>query len=178
MFGFFAGILSGHRSSLPKACCNDDVHQAEGGEQAVASRGVSIAEDDVAGLFAAQGGAGFQHLLQNVFIANISAEHADAGMLERKLEAHIRHGGGHHDCAFQFDARVHVAGGGQQNGVSIHDPALSITEQGAIGIAVEGYSQIELAPRLSDLFAKCFGMKCAALFVGCPPSGEMWTNVA
>src|SRR5436190_23303910 len=68
---------------------NDDVQQAEGGKEAVASRGVSIAEDDVAGLLAAQGGAGFQHLLQNVFIANISAEHADAGVLKRDLETHI-----------------------------------------------------------------------------------------
>ena len=42
-------------------CPSHDLHDAEGGEQSVAGRGVAVAEEDVSGLFAAESGAGLLH---------------------------------------------------------------------------------------------------------------------
>jgi hypothetical protein len=119
------------------AAAVDDVEQQERGEQAVAGGGAA-GEDDVAGLFAAEGCAGGEHLLEDVLVADGGAEHLDLGALERGFEAHVGHGGGDDGGVGEQAAGGEVAGGEQQDGVAVDDFAGFVGEEGAVGVAVEG----------------------------------------
>jgi len=71
-----------------------DFHDAEGGEEAVAGGGFAVAEEDVAGLLSAKNSAGFLHLFENVFVADVGAKELDAIVAEGDFESHVGHGGG------------------------------------------------------------------------------------
>src|SRR5277367_932739 len=64
-----------------------------------------------------------------------------------------------------FDMVVEVAGGGEEYAIAVDDAAGGIAEEGAVGIAVECDTEIELALGFRDHLAQGFGMKCAATFV-------------
>ena len=70
----------------------DDVEDEERGEETVAG-GAAAREDDVAGLLAAEGCSGGEHLLEDIFVAYGSAEHLMPCALGG-FEAHVGHGGG------------------------------------------------------------------------------------
>ena len=109
----------------------------ERGEEAVAG-GAAAGEDDVAGLFAAEGCAGGEHLLEDVLVADGGAEHFDAAALEGGFEAHVGHGGGDDGGVGEEAAGLQVAGGEQEDGVAVDDVAVLVGEEGAVGVAVEG----------------------------------------
>src|SRR5581483_474065 len=88
--------------------------------------------------------------------------------LESDLETHVRHGRRNHRIALQLALRSHVAGSGQEHSVAVHHSALRITEQGAIGIAVEGHAEIELPTRLCHRLSEDFRMKSAAVIIDVP----------
>ena len=76
----------------------DDVEDDEGGEEAVAGGGEVRRRGcgrTVRRRAAAPAG---EHLLEDVFVADGGAEHADAIAPERGLEAHVGHGGGDDGC--------------------------------------------------------------------------------
>ena len=80
---------------------------------------------------------------------------------------------------FSFALRMHVAGGGEQYAIAIDDSAIGITEQSAVGIAVESHSEIELPVRSRQLLCPAFRDAAprirSLMFL---PSGETWMNVA
>ena len=114
-----------------------EVEDQEGGEEAVAGGGDG-GKEDVAGLLAAERGAGVAHLFEDVLVAYGGAEHADAGAGEGGFEAHVGHGGGDDDVVGEFAAGLEVAGAGEHDGVTVDDVAALVGEEGAVGIAVEG----------------------------------------
>ena len=56
---------------------------------------------------------------------------------------------------FKLAASFHVAGGEQKHGISVHDAAC-IAEQGAVGIAVEGYCRDRTCPQMRRLVCPGF----------------------
>src|ERR1035437_6660253 len=119
------------------AAAVDDVEQQECGEQAVTG-GAAAGEDDVAGLFAAQGCAGGEHLFEDVLVADGGAEHCDLRTLECGLEAHVRHSGGDDGGVGEQAAGGEIAGGEQEDRVAVDYGAMLVGEEGAVGVAVEG----------------------------------------
>ena len=115
----------------------DDVEDEERGEEAVAG-GAAAGEDDVAGLLAAEGCAGGEHLLEDVFVAYGGAEHFDAAAFEGGFEAHVGHGGGDDGVVGEEAEGLQVAGGEEEDGVAVDYVAVLVGEEGAVGVAVEG----------------------------------------
>ena len=79
------------------------------------------------------------------------------------FEAHVGHGRRHHQVAGQLGLGLHIAGRHQHHPVPIHDPAVGIGEERAVGVPVEGDSQVR-AQRLG-LPGHDFRMQGAAVFV-------------
>ena len=119
------------------AAAMHDVEEQERGEEAVAGGGAA-GEDDVAGLFAAEGRAGGEHLLEDVLVADGGAEHFDFAALECGFEAHVGHGGGDDGGVGEEVEGFEVTGGEEQDGVAVDDFAVLVGEEGAVGVAVEG----------------------------------------
>src|SRR6185437_11856158 len=99
----------------------------------------------MAGLLATKSGIVLLHLLEDVTVADGSAKHDDLAALERRLQAHIRHGGGDHEIAGEQTAGFEVAGSSQQNGVAVDRVAAWSGEQASIGFAVESDPKIRFA---------------------------------
>ena len=126
------------------AGAGDQVEDDESGEQAVAGGG-EMGQQDVAGLLAAERGVVLQHLLEHVAVADGSAQHADAGALERGFKAHVGHGGGDDEIAGEQAAGFEVAGGDEQDGVAVDDVVAGAGQHAAVGIAVEGEADVGAA---------------------------------
>jgi hypothetical protein len=122
----------------------------------------------VSRLLTAENGSGSEHLFKNILIANIGAQHANARVTQGDLQAHVRHRGGHNGRSTKHAPGLKVTGGKQKNGVSIHDTAIGITEECSIGIAVEGYTQVELPVLLRDCLSENLGMQSSAILVNVP----------
>ena len=69
----------------------------------------------------------------------------DAAALERRFQAHVRHGGGHNQVAGQQAARLQVARRHQQNRVAVDDVVLCAGQHAAVGVAVEGEAEFRAA---------------------------------
>lgn len=122
------------------AAAVDDVEDEEGGEEAVSGGGLG-GEEDVAGLLAAEGGAGAAHLFEDILVADGGSEHADAGAGEGGFEAHVGHGGGDDDVVVEEAAVLEVAGAEEENSVAVDDVAELVGEHGSVGVAVEGEAE-------------------------------------
>ena len=132
------------------------------GEQAVAGGG-EVGKQDVAGLLAAESRVVFQHLLEDVAVADGSAEHANAGALESGFEAHVGHGGGDDEVIGEEAARLEVAGGHEQDGVAVDRRCLGAGQHAAVGVAVEGEAEVGTA--FGYLGGNPLGMEGAAVVV-------------
>jgi len=97
------------------------------------------------GLFSPKRGAGLLHFLEHILVADVGAQHADAGALQGNLKAHVRHGGGY-DCRVrQRSASLHIARCEQQHRIAIDAAAFSVAEQSPVG--VNGDAVLLLAAR-------------------------------
>src|SRR5262249_8419172 len=99
----------------------------------------------MARLLSAQGCTSLQHLLEYVFVANVRAQHADAGVLECDFQSHVRHRSGDYSVALQLALGAHVAGCGKEHSVSVDNTTACVAEESAVGVAVERDSEIKLA---------------------------------
>ena len=72
---------------------------------------------------------------------------------------------------FRLAARLHVAGGEEQNGIAVDDVALGIAEERAIGIAVEGDTEIEASGGQRDLLRDFAGMEGSAVGIDVAAGG-------
>src|SRR6185437_11044746 len=134
--GLREGLEVGGEFGERDAAAVDDVEDEERGEEAVTGGGAA-GEDDVAGLLAAEGGAGGLHLLEDVLVADWGAQHFDGAAAERRLEAHVGHGGGDDGGGGEQAAGGEVARGEQEDGVAVDDAAGVVGEEGAVGVAVK-----------------------------------------
>ena len=138
------------------------IEQHQRGQQSVAG-GAAAQKENMARLLPAQAGVVLLHHLQNVLVAHRRAEHADAAAAQRGFEAHVGHGRRHHQIARQLSLGLHIAGRHQHHSIPIHDPAVGVGEERAVGVAVEGDSQVR-TQRLG-LPGDDFRMQSAAVFV-------------
>ena len=69
---------------------------------------------------------------------------------KRNLESHIRHGRGDDGIGLQLVLRMQIARGGKQHTIAIHNTACGVAEQGAVGVAVKGHTQIKLPWKFRD----------------------------
>ena len=77
-------------------------------------------------------------MFEDVLVADGGAEHLDLAALEGGFEAHVGHGGGDDGGVGEKVAGLEVAGGEEEDGVSVDDVAMLVGEEGAVGVAVEG----------------------------------------
>jgi len=113
----------------------------DGGEKAVAGRTV-FQKDDVAGLLAANDVAAAEHFFENVAIADGGASKSDAFAGKDAFKAEIGHGSGYDAIAFELVLGFQVTGNGEENTIAVNDFSSFANEQGAIGIAIEGNTQL------------------------------------
>src|SRR5205823_8975143 len=138
-----------------------NVHHTQSSQQAITSRGVAVAKDNVTGLLAAERSVGLHHFFEDVLVANIGAQHANPRIAQRDFQAHVRHGGRDHCVAAKNSAAEHVAGGEEQNAVSVYYAAGGVAEEGAIGVAIKRDAEIEFARCRCDLPCGSLRMKRA-----------------
>jgi hypothetical protein len=117
------------------------VEDTEGGEEAIAGGG-EIGEDDVAGLFSAEGGANTEHFLEDIFVADRGTLEMDALFAEGDLEAEIGHDGGDDAIAGEAALGAEAEGGEIEHGIAVDEAAGGGLEDGAVGIAVEGDAEV------------------------------------
>ncbi len=130
-----------------------------GGEQAVASRAVSE-KNDVAGLFAADDVAAAEHFFENVAVADGGASERNAFAGQRAFEAEIGHGSGDHAIPFELVLRFEVTRDGKENAIAVDDFAGFANEEGSVGIAIEG--DTELGALGDDALLQAFEMERTA----------------
>src|SRR5215831_3844407 len=113
-----------------------------------------------------------KHLLKNILVADVGPEHADSGFPERDLQTHVRHCCGHDRIAIQPSLGMQVASCRKQHGISVDDATVVIAEKSAVGVAVEGYAEIEFSLRFGHGLAQRIWMQSSALFVDVPAIGR------
>ncbi len=99
----------------------------------------------MSGLLAAQHCAGPPHLFQNVFIAHRCAQHLDAGLAQRDLQSHVRHGGSNHGIVRQIAALLQLAREQKHHRVAVDDVPIAVGKEGAISIAIKADPKIGFA---------------------------------
>ncbi len=117
----------------------------------------------MAALFAAERGVQTHHLLQHVFIAHRSTNHADAFALQRLFQAEVGHNGGYYRAAVQMSGSLERPSAGQKHSVTVHNLSAPGDENGAIGVAIERHAEIGAVGQHG--FPQAFHMQSAAVQV-------------
>ena len=110
------------------------------------------------------------HFFEHILVADVCAQHLNAGAFERQLQPHIRHGCSHHGGFREHPTRLHVTRREQQNRVPVDDSSARITTQSPVSIAIKGNAQIEmfgfaLVRLFRDEVRDRFRMQRPAIFV-------------
>ena len=121
----------------------ENVKDDERGEQSIAGGG-EMRKQDVTRLFATQGGLFLLHTLEDIFVTDRGAKHADGVAAKRCFETHVRHSGGDDGVVAKNSTLFHVTSGQQHDGVAVDDVAVRVGEHGAVGVAVECHTQVGL----------------------------------
>ena len=119
----------------------DAGRDVQAGEHAVAGGGV-VGEDHVSGLFPAEVVAPGAHALEHVAVPHAGFQHVDSGLAHRDLQPEVAHHGGHQGVVLQDAAFLHVGGHDRHDLVPVHDGALVVNGQAAVGVAVVGDAQV------------------------------------
>ena len=152
-------ILETVDEGFEAALHGDKRRDFDGGEQAVAG-GTVVEKNDVAGLFAAEVVAAAKHFFEDVAVADIGARERNIFGGEDAFQAEVGHGSGDDAIAFELALGFEVARDGEEDAVSVDDFAGGGDEEGAVGIAVEGYAEVRVFGE--DLLLQTFKMKGAA----------------
>ena len=83
------------------------------------------------------------HVLGNIFVADLGLFVADAELVKRLVEAHVRHDGRDYLLIAQDAAIVHILAADIQNVIACYDVALFVDGKAAVGIAVKGKTNIK-----------------------------------
>ena len=108
----------------------------DGGEKAVACRGV-FQKNDVAGLFAAEDVAAFEHFFKDVAVTDIGAGKRDVLAAKNAFETKVGHRGGNDAIAGKFALGFEITRHGEKNAVAVDDFSVAGDEKGAVGVTVE-----------------------------------------
>jgi hypothetical protein len=110
--------------------------QVERRAHPVAGRHV-IEEDEVPRLLPAEVVPGAAHLVDDVAIAHLRADDSPADLAQGALQPHVAHDGRHHRLLGEQPLPEEVAADDGHDGVAVHDPALLVGHDDAVGVAVE-----------------------------------------
>src|SRR6185437_6402555 len=124
------------------------------------ARGREIAEDDVAGLFAAHVEAAFVHHAQHIAIAHGGAREGEVETFQVAFQTGVRHHGADDAAALEFAAALPGASDEGEDLVAVDDLAVFIGHHHAVGIAIE--RDAEIGAHLADLARHRFGRGGAA----------------
>ena len=152
-------VLEALDEGFDLAAHGDERSDFDSGEQAVSRRAV-VEENDVAGLFAADDVATLEHFLEDVAIADGGAGERDTFAGEHALETEIRHGSGDDAVALEFALGLEITRDGKEDAVAVDDFPRFASEEGAIGIAIEGNA--EPGAFRDNPFLQAFEMERAA----------------
>ncbi len=122
-------------------CFGHDFQEVEAGGQAVAG-GVVAAEDDVAGLFAAEDVAFFEHFFQDVAVADFGLDEVDAFFFEEAIKADVGHDGADDGGVIEFAFGFEAFSADGEDVVAVEDIAFFVHGDDAVGVAVEGEAHV------------------------------------
>ena len=96
----------------------------------------------MAGLFAADDVTASEHFFENVAVADGGTSERNAFTGQDEFEAEIGHGSGDDAIPFELVLRFEVASDGEENAIAVDDFAGFANEEGAVGIAIEGHTEL------------------------------------
>lgn len=96
----------------------------------------------MAGLFAAEIGAGAKHFFEDVAVAHVGAGERDIFAGEDALEAEVGHGSGDDAIALELALGFEEARDGEEHAIPIDDFTGGGDEEGAVGVAIEGHTEL------------------------------------
>ena len=135
-----------------------DLHDLDGREQSVAGGGV-LAENDVAGLLAADQVAVCAHILCHVLVTDRCLFITDADGVERLVQAEVGHHGRDDFGAVQASLLQHVPRADVEDLVPVHDGAVFVHGKAAVCVAVKGKAHVQ--PMQADKFLEVFDVRGA-----------------
>ena len=97
----------------------------------------------MAALLAAQAVSGFHHVLVDVFVADLGLVILDAHLIQRLVQAEVRHNRRHNLVVQELAALLHIQAVNIQGMVAGHNVALLIHAEAAVGISVIGKADIQ-----------------------------------
>ena len=113
------------------------------------------------GLFAADQVSVGAHILCDVFITNVRLFIADAGLVERLVQAEVGHDRRDHFGIAEAALGLHVACADIQDLVAVDDRAVFIHGQAAVGVAVKGKAHVQ--PVEADILLQVLDVRRAAV---------------
>ena len=119
------------------------LHDLDGGQNAVAGVGV-LAENDVAGLLAADEVAVGPHVFVDVFVAHVGLFIVDPQRIQGLVQAEVGHDGGNDGVVGQLLPLLHVRAVQIEDAVAVHQVALLVHGQAAVGVAVKGEADVHV----------------------------------
>jgi len=165
-------ILAHRRGQLGERlfAVEHDLHELDGRQQSVASIGI-FAENNVPGLFAADQVSVGAHILCDVFITNVRLFIADAGLVERLVQAEVGHDRRDHFGIAEAALSLHIACADIQDLVAVDDRAVFIHGQAAVGVAVKGKAHVQ--PVEADILLQVLDVRRAAVPVDVRAVGSL-----
>ena len=134
----------------------------ERAEDAVAGGDV-VAENEVAGIFTAEGVIVLAHALDDAAVADGGGLDLDAVVLHGFDQAEIAHDGGDERVVAEFSLLFQADGAEAEDAVAADDLAVGVGEDDAVGVAVEGDAEVGLV--LADELAGGFRVERAAAVI-------------
>src|SRR5262249_25242563 len=113
-------------------------------------------KDDVTGLLAADREIALDHLFHHIFVADGTAHEIDPALPQRDLQPDVAHHRRDDPVALQAFSPLPVTSAHQEDGIAINDSPCSISENGAVSIAIERHSHP--APEPPDRPGNLLGM--------------------
>ena len=103
------------------------------------------------------------HILVNILVAHGSLSITNALLIKRFVQTKVRHNGRNHSIGQQLATLFHVAAIDIQDMVASDDITLLVYAQAAIGIAIEGKTNIQ--PLLHNKLLQALNMRRASIGV-------------
>ena len=119
------------------------------------------------GLFAADLGAGFDKLFEDVFVSYIGSYEINVFGLKRDLEADVAHYGCHNCRVSEFAVALQKIRHYPQRGVAIDDLAAFIDKQCTVSVAIKSHAEIRTC--CDDLSLQMFEMQRTAILIDISP---------
>ena len=133
-------ILEACDKGIEAALAGDERSDFDGGEKAVAGRGI-FEKNDVSRLFTAKDVAAPKHFFEDVTIADIGAGERNVLACKNAFEAEVGHGSGNDAISGKIVLLFKVARYGEEQTVDINDSSFGGNEKGAVGVSIESDSE-------------------------------------